>query len=550
MNASGLHRFGWYLRNVLLSEAGPDLLKPALRALVLEKVLGAPANKQDERDGSDPASGTDKANVGHRRLRAVLRRMTAYAAPPAPSLEPFEQNALFAAEEFGLGPLDLEILLLVLRVQTMQGFESFCDGALKALGSLHRLVAALVGAAPNAVKQRLAASSPLRAGGLLEVDRDPRTTARYSSAGWKNSISVSDTAIYAMLASHADRSEWVTAMVGQACGPGLPWEDFAHLGEPIRLAADVLRAAAACGETGVHVMLVGPPGTGKTELAQALAARAGLALYAAGENADEAGNEPTRSGRSAALRLGLTLLRRRRDAALLLDEAEDVLESTRSFGANRDSFSKAFLNRTLEGATIPVIWTCNDIGWMDPATLRRMTLVVRVGVPDAAGRERIWTRVLGREKLALPDGAPARLAARWTASAGVAAGAVRAARLAEGGEAELELALAGVVSAVGRVPASETASGAAFNPQLTACADDLEALCRRLARPGAPRGWSLCVSGPPGSGKSEFARHLAARLDLPVLQKRASDLLSMWHGGSEQAIAAAFAEAAEKRAVC
>lgn len=57
MNASSLHQFGWYLRNVLLSEAGPDLLKPALRALVLERALGTPANKQEERDGSDAASG-------------------------------------------------------------------------------------------------------------------------------------------------------------------------------------------------------------------------------------------------------------------------------------------------------------------------------------------------------------------------------------------------------------------------------------------------------------------------------------------------------------
>lgn len=70
------------------------------------------------------------------------------------------------------------------------------------------------------------------------------------------------------------------------------------------MAADVLKAAAAGGEAGVHIMLVGPPGTGKTELAQTLAARAGVALFAAGESADEAGDEPTRSGRSAALPSG------------------------------------------------------------------------------------------------------------------------------------------------------------------------------------------------------------------------------------------------------
>ncbi len=43
--------------------------------------------------------------------------------------------------------------------------------------------------------------------------------------------------------------------------------------------------------------------------------------------------------------------------------------------------------------------------------------------------------------------------------------------------------------------------------------------------------------------QERVCRYLADRLGLPVLQKRASDLLSMWVGGSEKAIAAAVAEA-------
>ena len=57
------------------------------------------------------------------------------------------------------------------------------------------------------------------------------------------------------------------------------------------------------------------------------------------------------------------------------------------------------------------------------------------------------------------------------------------------------------------------------------------------------RRFSLCLQGSPGTGKSAVVRYLADRLDLEVIQKRASDLMSMWVGDTEQRIAAAFAEA-------
>src|SRR5579872_700346 len=336
-------------------------------------------------------------------------------------------------------------------------------------------------------------------------------------------------------------------ILGQPCRTNLGWDDFAHIAEA-DMAATVLRAAAAGGERGIHVMLVGFPGTGKTELAKTLAYQAGLSLYAAGEAESEAGKEPSRSERSASLRLTMALLGNRRDSAVLLDEAEDVLDSTRSFGEKRDAFSKAFLHRVLETSPIPVIWTCNHIDWMEPATLRRMTLVLRVGVPDVAGRERIWRKVLDGEGLSLDEDAATRLAARWEASAGIAAGAARAARLAGGAENAVQTALSGVARAVG-VTRLARKRVEAFDPELIVCTDNVMSIADRLARPGAPCGWSLCLSGPSGTGKTAFAHYLAGRIGLTVLQKRASDLLSMWVGGTEKQIAVTFGEAEEKEAL-
>lgn len=77
---------------------------------------------------------------------------------------------------------------------------------------------------------------------------------------------------------------------------------------------------------------------------------------------------------------------------------------------------------------------------------------------------------------------------------------------------------------------------------------DIDHLVGQLTRDDAPRNASFCFSGPSGTGKSALARHLAEVMGLPVIQKRASDLLSMFVGGSEKAIASAFSQAREEGA--
>jgi len=87
-----------------------------------------------------------------------------------------------------------------------------------------------------------------------------------------------------------------------------------------------------------------------------------------------------------------------------------------------------------------------------------------------------------------------------------------------------------------------------FDPAPTCANMDLTALAKHIAS-SSNLVFSLCLSGPPGTGKSAFARYLARRLGLETLQKRASDLLAPYIGQSEKNIAEAFEAAREAQAM-
>ncbi len=60
---------------------------------------------------------------------------------------------------------------------------------------------------------------------------------------------------------------------------------------------------------------------------------------------------------------------------------------------------------------------------------------------------------------------------------------------------------------------------------------------------------SLCFWGMPGAGKTQLAEHIAVELDLPILMRSASELLSMWLGETEEHISKMFAEAQNEGAL-
>jgi len=50
----------------------------------------------------------------------------------------------------------------------------------------------------------------------------------------------------------------------------------------------------------------------------------------------------------------------------------------------------------------------------------------------------------------------------------------------------------------------------------------------------------ICIYGPPGTGKTAYGRWLAEQLEMPLMVKRGSDIISKWVGDTEKNIAKVF----------
>ncbi|WP_428483471.1 AAA family ATPase [Rhodopila sp.] len=440
-----------------------------------------------------------------------------------------------------LDALESHILALVLyykvdkRVERLFDTISVCREGPTYLHRDATLIALLLQASSAEVETRLTAGAKLLASGLLHLGR----------SGGLGALERLKALIRQGVPPAADVYD---QLLGAAVAAPLPWESFTHLGQEAEIAASVLRAALGGRENGINLLLYGAPGTGKTSFAATLAERVGARLRPVAE-ADESGGEPCRGERLAGLRLAQRLVAPG-DTLLLFDEAEDLFVERNGSDDEPATNSRVFMHRLLERMAVPVIWTANDISMLGPAVLRRMTMCLELKVPNLVTRTRLWRQMGEAEGIVLPEADAARLARLVPAAPAVASTALRAARLA-GGQAETaRVIVEGVARAVhgGALPAPERAHDGLYDAALVNADCDLGALVDRLARPDADRAVSFLLSGPPGSGKSAWVRHLADRMGLQVLHKRASDILDAYVGGTERNIADAFAEARDSNA--
>jgi SpoVK/Ycf46/Vps4 family AAA+-type ATPase len=445
-----------------------------------------------------------------------------------------------AADLLGLDDFDRALLRATAALERLPRLSALRMRLLGAGADLPALAGRLAGAAPAEALARVRRSEALSLG-LLYLGVDTGYCATDLQLQWR----------FARILDQGLTGEdrLVEALAGVRQSATLAPDDFAEHKAAFDLIRRLLRGALRSRAAGVNLLVWGPPGTGKTEFARTVAAAAGAGLFAIGE-ADLDGEEPLRSDRLHALKRAQRLLGRRGDSLLLFDEIEDLFAEPGFAEGGRRGGSKIFFNRLLEEVAVPVIWTSNSLAAIDPAHLRRMSYVLRMDHPSPRARARIAGRAAQAEAAGEALAGLAPLLAREAESASVARTALRGAALAGGGAADAEAAARSLLLGLrGGRSLPPAPSAGALDLALYESDVAIAPLLERLSAAGSAPDFSLLLTGPPGTGKTALAAHVAERLDRPLKVKRASDLLSKWVGETEANIAEAFAEARDEGAV-
>jgi SpoVK/Ycf46/Vps4 family AAA+-type ATPase len=328
----------------------------------------------------------------------------------------------------------------------------------------------------------------------------------------------------------------------------MTWSQFSHLGKLGATLKTYLGEALRKRTGGVNILLWGDPGTGKTQLVRTLAADLKAELYEVSTE-DNDGDPICPAARLQALRLSQEFTSQR-PAFIIFDEIEDIIARPgSSIGVGpRGPAIKGWLNRMLETNATITFWVTNSVLTLDPAYVRRFDLVVEMkALPQNARAAQLQAL-----PIALSDATVHRLVTCQEVTPGVvqrAASVVQAVTAVtpdvEPSE-QLELLVNQTLRAQGHAGLPVTSGLPEVYDRRFIHADvDPDMLVEGVRSARAGR---LCLFGPPGTGKTAFAHHLAREVGLSLRVCRASDLLSPYVGMAEKQIAAAFREAAESGA--
>ena len=349
----------------------------------------------------------------------------------------------------------------------------------------------------------------------------------------------------------------------------LPWSDFATLANKH---GSILKRMLSSSHP-VNILLYGAPGTGKTSFARALALEAGKTCFRISQNTCARGNETSSSPafRFAALQFCDSQVEPR-SSLIVVDEADEMLRgrTIRALGigdGESTTGDKGLLNTVLDTMKTSTIWITNTpAGALDESSRRRFDYSIFFEPLNSEQRKRIWKNSIARLNMGRLFTAKMleSFSTKYPVSAGGIAQTLENLQKLDPCRKEIpglveqlmkpHCELMGIKLTEDKLPPSRDYSLEGLNirgdVQLERIVEAIRTFQHQKSGQDADRPrMNLLLSGPPGTGKTEFVKYLGFVLNTKINVKMGSDLLSMWVGGTEQNIKQAFAEAEAEHAI-
>ena len=342
--------------------------------------------------------------------------------------------------------------------------------------------------------------------------------------------------------------------------PGrVPLENYFFKKEQIDHILKLLERKA---DTSTHILLYGLPGTGKTSFAYSLKKQLDIPAYEIVR-----GDENTASNRRASILACLNLTNAGDGSLMVVDEADNILNTQNSWLSRGETQDKGWLNQLLETPGVRIIWITNSITGIENSVLRRFAFSLHFKMFNRRQRVELWNNILVQNKCKrfFEQADIETFAGKYNLSAGVIDLAVKKSK--ETGPdsktdfhqtVEMVLEAHDTLLHYGEKPVNKDRIEKKYSLEGLNAQGDLEGMIGQLkafdkhlrnTEADTVMNMNLLFYGPPGTGKSELARYIGNQLDREIICKRVSDLQSMWVGEGEKNIKRAFAEAESEEAI-
>lgn len=484
-------------------------------------------------------------------LRKIFEKLYSEFEPEQAESCPFYRKIQELEKNFGLTEAETELLILV--------YLRFLDGTIHSIvdqimGSLQiqfstntfylntaPVIALMTGLSKSEVLKASGKDSSLIKLKLVEAD-DPAPEV-ISFLNGQNETPLSD------------------CYFKETKGEALPLENHIIEKKHLQILTTLMSAPARKG--GVNILLYGEPGTGKTELAKSLCKSLNIKLHEVCHITDERNDNDYRFRALIACQR----MTKPEDSAILIDEADGMLNTQCGFFMTEDPKKKGLLNAILDQSDARRIWITNHSSRIDASTMRRFDFSLEFSRPCHTQRLSIWKTSLEKHGLAGLFGPEdvERLAGLYEVNAGGIEIVIRNLKNNMDKKEALNrvdgLLRAHIKVMDGREPGNP-AEANSKNYSLEGLNirgghEEAVATLKSFSEywhntplgEGSIRNMNVLLFGPPGAGKTEFAKYLARTLERRIIQKRGSDLLSMWVGESEKQIRRAFEEAEREKSI-